>query len=91
MPAIFELVQGPGLPDPRDQAVAYPANVASLSVGVAVAVVLLLSYAAGLLFSLKTHAHLCIAATAISRGLPVVTQDSDFEPLQGVGVTVIKI
>lgn len=88
MPAIFELVQGPGLPDPRDQAVAYPANVASLAVGVAV---VLLSYAAGLLFSLKTHAHLCIAATAISRGLPVVTQDSDFEPLQGVGVTVIKI
>jgi Ca2+:H+ antiporter len=56
MPAIFELVQGPGLPGPRDQAVAYPANVLSLSVGVAV--VLLLSYAAGLVFSLKTHAHL---------------------------------
>ena len=56
MPAIFELVQGPGLPEPRDQAVAYPADVLSLSVGVAM--VLLLSYAAGLLFSLKTHAHL---------------------------------
>jgi Ca2+:H+ antiporter len=56
MPAIFELVQGPGLPGPRDQAVAYPADVLSLSVGVAV--VLLLSYAAGLLFSLRTHAHL---------------------------------
>ena len=35
MPAIFELVQGPGLPGPRDQAVAYPADVLSLSVGVA--------------------------------------------------------
>jgi Ca2+:H+ antiporter len=56
MPAIFELVQGPGLPSPRDQAVAYPADVLALSVGVAI--VLLLSYAAGLVFSLKTHAHL---------------------------------
>ena len=54
MPAIFELVQGPGLPSPRDQAVAYPADVLSLSVGVAI--ILLLSDAAGLLFSLKTHA-----------------------------------
>ena len=56
MPAIFELVQGPGLPSPRDEAVAYPADVLSLSVGVAI--VLLVSYGAGLLFSLKTHAHL---------------------------------
>jgi Ca2+:H+ antiporter len=56
MPAIFELVQGPGLPGPRDQAVVYPIDVLSLSVGVAI--VLLLSYAAGLMFSLKTHAHL---------------------------------
>ncbi len=56
MPAIFELVQGPGLPSPRDQAVAYPADVLSLSVGVSV--VLLLSYGAGLLFSLKTHRNL---------------------------------
>jgi Ca2+:H+ antiporter len=56
MSAIFELVQGPGLPGPRDQAVAYPTNVQSLSVGVAIG--LLLSYGAGLLFSLRTHAHL---------------------------------
>ena len=56
MPAIFELVQGPGLPSPRDQAVAYPADVLSLSVGVSI--VLLFSYAAGLVFSLRTHAHL---------------------------------
>src|SRR5215210_5525702 len=56
MPAIFELVQGPGLPGPREQAVAYPDDVLSLSVGVAI--ILLLSYGAGLLFSLKTHAHL---------------------------------
>jgi len=56
VPAIFELVQGPGLPGPREQAVAYPADVLSLSVGVAI--ILLLPYGAGLLFSLKTHAHL---------------------------------
>ena len=56
MPAIFELVQGPGLPSPRDQAVDYPADVTALSVGVAL--VLLASYAAALVFSLKTHAHL---------------------------------
>src|SRR5215218_11163358 len=56
MPAIFELVQGPGLPGPREQAVAYPDDVLSLSVGVAI--ILLLSYGAGLLFSLRTHAHL---------------------------------
>jgi Ca2+:H+ antiporter len=56
MPAIFELIQGPGLPSPRDQAIAYPTDVLSLSVGVSM--VLLASYAAGLVFSLKTHAHL---------------------------------
>ena len=56
MPAIFELVQGPGLPGPRDQAIVYPADVLSLSVGVAL--VLLVSYGAALLFSLRTHAHL---------------------------------
>lgn len=56
MPAIFELVQGPGLPGPRDQAVYYPDDVTDLSAGVAV--VLLGSYAAALLFSLRTHAHL---------------------------------
>ena len=56
MPAIFELVQGPGLPGPREQAVAYPSDVLSLSVGVSI--VLLLSYGAALLFSLKTHAYL---------------------------------
>ena len=39
-----------------DAAIEFPPALASLSVGVAV--VLLLSYAAGLLFSLKTHAHL---------------------------------
>lgn len=35
---------------------------------------------------------LWIAAVAVSRGLPVVTQDDDFEPLEGVaGLAVIKV
>ena len=56
MPAIFQLVAGGGLPSPTAKAVAFPGDLEALSVGVAI--VLLLSYAAGLLFSLKTHAHL---------------------------------
>jgi Ca2+:H+ antiporter len=53
MPALFELVQGTGLPRPDAEAVNYDSDVEKLSVGVAV--VLLLTYAAGLLFSLRTH------------------------------------
>ena len=35
---------------------------------------------------------LWIAATALSRGLPIVTQDNDFDPLDGVaGLTVIHV
>jgi predicted nucleic acid-binding protein len=35
---------------------------------------------------------LWIAATALSRGLPVVTQDSDFDPVDGVaGLSVIRV
>jgi len=53
MPAIFELVEGQGLPQPDDQRIDYGSTVEHLSL--AVAVVLILSYAAGLLFSLRTH------------------------------------
>ncbi len=53
MPAIFELVAGGGLPRPEDKAIRFPDELQTLSV--CVSVVLLLSYAAGLLFSLKTH------------------------------------
>jgi len=53
MPAIFQLVAGGGLPDPAARAVEFPSGLQALSVGVAL--VLLASYAAGLLFSLKTH------------------------------------
>src|SRR6476660_7892382 len=56
MPAIFQLVAGGGLPNPTAKAVAFPSDLQALSVGVAI--VLLASYAAGLVFSLKTHAHL---------------------------------
>jgi predicted nucleic acid-binding protein len=35
---------------------------------------------------------LWIAATALSRGLPVITQDSDFDPVAGVaGLLVIRV
>ncbi len=53
MPAIFELVEGKGLPAPGAERVVYGATVEHLSL--AVAIVLILSYLAGLLFSLHTH------------------------------------
>ena len=53
MPAIFELVEGKGLPDPGAEIVNYGSTVEKLSL--AVAIVLIASYAAGLIFSLKTH------------------------------------
>jgi Ca2+:H+ antiporter len=53
MPAIFELVEGQGLPSPGAEAVNYDATVEHLSL--AVAIVLIATYVAGLFFSLKTH------------------------------------
>jgi Ca2+:H+ antiporter len=53
MPAIFELVEGKGLPGPGDERVNYPSDIEHLSL--AVALVLILTYVAGLFFSLKTH------------------------------------
>jgi Ca2+:H+ antiporter len=52
-PAIFELVQGTGLPRPDAEAVHYDDDVEKLSVGVAI--ILLFTYVAGLIFSLRTH------------------------------------
>jgi Ca2+:H+ antiporter len=52
-PAIFELVQGTGLPRPDVEAVHYDDDVENLSIGVAL--ILLATYIAGLVFSLKTH------------------------------------
>jgi Ca2+:H+ antiporter len=53
MPAIFELVEGKGLPLPGAEDVDYGSTVENLSL--AVAAVLLFTYVAGLFFSLKTH------------------------------------
>ena len=53
MPAVFEIVLGKGLPSPGDEIVDYPSNVELLSV--AVAVILIITYVLGLIFSLKTH------------------------------------
>jgi len=53
MPAIFELVQGSGLPGAGEERVNYDSTVENLSL--AISLVLIASYVAGLLFSLKTH------------------------------------
>jgi Ca2+:H+ antiporter len=53
MPAIFVLDEGEGLPSPGAEIVDYNSTVEYLSL--AVAVVLILTYVAGLWFSLKTH------------------------------------
>jgi Ca2+:H+ antiporter len=56
MPGVFALVEGDGLPHPGDAIVNYGSTLEHLSL--AVAIVLIFSYAAGLLFSLRTHARL---------------------------------
>ena len=53
MPAVYELVVGGRLPSPTDELVEYGSTVEQLSL--AVAIVLILSYVAGLIFSLRTH------------------------------------
>ena len=53
MPAIFELVEGQGLPSVTAERVAYGATIETLSL--LVACVLIATYLAGLFFSLKTH------------------------------------
>src|SRR5215217_3911819 len=52
-PAIFQLVHGGGLPAVGEERVDFGSDVEKLSFGVAI--VLLISYVAGLIFSLKTH------------------------------------
>ena len=53
MPAVYELIDGRGLPQPGAERINYDSTVEALSA--AVAGVLILSYVAGLWFSLKTH------------------------------------
>jgi Ca2+:H+ antiporter len=53
MPAIFELVIGGTLPSPTAESKQFPDDLEKLSFGVAI--ILMLSYVAGLVFSLRTH------------------------------------
>jgi Ca2+:H+ antiporter len=53
LPAIFQLIHGGGLPSVGDERVDFGSELEKLSFGVAL--VLLVSYVAGLIFSLKTH------------------------------------
>ncbi len=53
MPAIFELVEGQGLPAPTAEVINYGSTIEHLSL--AVAIVLIATYIAGLVFSLRTH------------------------------------
>jgi Ca2+:H+ antiporter len=53
MPAIFEMVEGKGLPSVSAEIVDYGSTIENLSL--AVAAVLILCYVVGLFFSLKTH------------------------------------
>jgi Ca2+:H+ antiporter len=52
-PALFQLIHGGGLPAVGDERVEFGSDLESLSLGVSI--VLLVSYAAGLWFSLRTH------------------------------------
>jgi Ca2+:H+ antiporter len=53
MPALFQLVSGGGLPKPEAKSVDFGGDIEHLSIGVAI--VLLVTYIAGLFFSLRTH------------------------------------
>ena len=53
LPAVFQLVHGGGLPGVGEERVDFGSDLEQLSLGVAL--VLMVSYAAGLYFSLKTH------------------------------------
>jgi Ca2+:H+ antiporter len=87
MPAIFQLVGGGGLPRPEAKSVNFGGDVEHLSI--AVAIVLLITYFFGLLFSLKTHRDLF--------NPPGVAEEHEGEPwtvrksvtmLAGAGVAV---
>jgi Ca2+:H+ antiporter len=56
MPALFQLIHGGGLPGVGDERVDFGSDLETLSLGVAI--VLIVTYALGLLFSLKTHRRL---------------------------------
>jgi len=66
MPAIFELVEGQGLPSPGDERIDYDRTVEHLSL--TVSIVLLAIYGFGLLFSLRTHRELFNPHTSEGEG-----------------------
>ena len=68
MPAIFELVEGRGLPFPSAERVNYDTTVETLSI--CVAAVLIVTYVAGLVFSLRTHRDLFNPVHEESEGEP---------------------
>ncbi len=76
MPAIFELVEGKGLPSVGPEIVDYGSTVEHLSL--AVSVVLILCYVAGLFFSLKTHSDIF---NPKSKPVPVEDPEGD-EPAE---------
>jgi Ca2+:H+ antiporter len=56
LPAVFQLVHGGGLPGPADESKRFSSDLETMSI--AVAVVLLVTYLLGLLFSMRTHSDL---------------------------------
>lgn len=81
MPAVFELVHGGHLPSVAQARVEYSSTTEQLSL--AVAVVLVVSYAAGLVFSLRTHRELF---NPYSEG-----QEAEVERAWTVGRSVIAL
>jgi Ca2+:H+ antiporter len=53
LPALFQLIHGGGLPGVGEERVDFGSDLEKISIGVAI--ILLISYGAGLVFSLKTH------------------------------------
>src|SRR5512132_4373044 len=90
MPAIYELVDGRGLPQPGAERVHYDTTVQGLSAAVAV----IFSYLAGLWFSLKTHRDLfnpVHEASDIDHGEPWTVRKSVFAlGIAGVAVGVMS-
>jgi len=83
MPALFELIDGDGLPKPGAEIVDYGSDVEHLSL--MVAAVLLATYVAGLIFSLRTHKDL-FNPVAISDDGTMVQDPSGERPVHAVAV-----
>src|SRR3954464_13934017 len=80
MPAIFVLDEGEGLPSPGAEIVDYDSTVEVLSL--AVAAVLILSYVAGLWFSLKTHRDLFNPGFEGGAGQATPAEDEPHRPAE---------